>query len=133
MFSVFQSAFNLIVFNTVFSILVLLSSKVLMAEEILPEIVVTATRTAQTVDDSLAAVTVITREQIEQSSALTVPDLLRDVVGLETVRNGGIGQASSVFMRGTNSDHVLVLIDGIKIGSATLGQVPFSRFVIKPS
>lgn len=125
MFSVFQSAFNLIVFNTVFSILVLLSSKVLMAEEILPEIVVTATRTAQTVDDSLAAVTVITREQIEQSSALTVPDLLRDVVGLETVRNGGIGQASSVFMRGTNSDHVLVLIDGIKIGSATLGQVPF--------
>lgn len=105
--------------------LFILNSHFATAENILPEIVVTATRTAQTVNDSLASVTVLTRDQIAHSSVSTVPDLLRTVGGLDVVRNGGIGQASSVFMRGTNSDHVLVLVDGIKIGSATLGQVPF--------
>lgn len=100
------------------------------SDQTLPEIVVTATRTAQTVNDSQASVTVINHEQIERSQALTLPDVLRSVVGLDLVSNGGLGQASSFFLRGTKADHVLVLIDGIKVGSATLGTVPFQDFPV---
>lgn len=91
----------------------------------LPEIVVTPTRQAQTVDESLATVTVITREQLERSQAVTLPDVLRTVVGVDSVSNGSLGKVTSVFMRGTEADHVLVLIDGVKIGSPTLGVVSF--------
>jgi vitamin B12 transporter len=97
------------------------------ADNMLPKVVITATRTAQTVDDSLASVTVISRDDIENSQAFTVPDILRGVPGLDISSNGGLGKTSSVFMRGTQSGHVLVLIDGIKIGSATLGTVPFQH------
>ncbi len=90
-----------------------------------PEVVVTATRTAKTVDEQLASVTVFNRKHIEQSQATTLPELLRTVAGVNVVSYGGFGQTTSVFMRGTNSDHVLVLIDGVKIGSATLGTAPF--------
>jgi vitamin B12 transporter len=93
------------------------------AENTLPELVVTATRTAQTVDESLASVTVISREEIDNSQALTLPEILRGVPGLDISSNGGLGKTTSVFMRGTESDHVLVLVDGLKIGSATLGNV----------
>lgn len=83
--------------------------------------VVTATRTAQTAEQSLAAVTVFERAQIEQSQATSVPELLKKVPGVSFANNGGPGKSTSLFMRGTESDHVLVLIDGIKIGSATSG------------
>ncbi|HEC83710.1 MAG: TonB-dependent vitamin B12 receptor [Candidatus Parabeggiatoa sp. nov. 2] len=96
-------------------------------EQRLPEVVVTATRTAQTVDDSLASVTVITREDIDNSQALTVPDLLRGVPGLDVTTSGGLGKSASVFLRGTESDHVLVLMDGVKVGSATLGTAAFQH------
>ncbi|MDA7088559.1 TonB-dependent vitamin B12 receptor [Pseudomonas sp. SA3-5] len=83
--------------------------------------VVTATRTAQTVEQSLAAVTVFDRAQIEQSQATSVPELLKRVPGVSLTNNGGPGKNTSLFMRGSESDHVLVLIDGIKIGSVTSG------------
>ncbi len=86
-------------------------------------IIVTATRTAQTVDDSLASVTVLTSEQIEQQQANDVPALLNGIQGIDISNNGGLGKATSIYMRGTNSSHVLVLIDGVRIGSATLGTV----------
>ena len=78
-----------------------------------PAIVVTATRTAQTVDETLASVTVITRQDIERQQARSVDDLLRGELGISISNNGGPGKAASVFLRGTESDHVLVLIDGI--------------------
>lgn len=96
------------------------------AENALSPVVVTATRTAQTVDESLASVTVITREDIDNSQALTIPDILRGVPGLD-ITMGGLGKTASVFMRGTESDHVLVLVDGVKIGSATTGSVAFEH------
>ncbi|MHA6493921.1 TonB-dependent vitamin B12 receptor [Pseudomonas borbori] len=83
--------------------------------------VVTATRTAQTTRQSLAAVTLFDRAQIERSQASSVPELLRSVPGVSFSNNGGPGKNSSLFMRGTESDHVLVLIDGVKAGSATSG------------
>ena len=95
------------------------------AEETLNPVIVTATRTAQTADDSLASVTVITRRDIERRQAQTLQDVLQGVPGLELANSGGRGEATSVFLRGTNADHVLVLIDGIKVGSPTLGTTPF--------
>ncbi len=96
------------------------------AEEIPQDaVVVTATRTAHTADDTLASVTVITRQDIERLQARSVEDLLRGDLGGSISNNGGPGKATSIFLRGTNSDHVLVLIDGIKVGSATLGTTAF--------
>lgn len=94
----------------------------------LDEIVVTPTRTAQTVDESLTSVTVISREDIERSQPATVTELLRSQAGIHISHNGGIGKTSSVFLRGTNADHVLVLIDGVRASSATLGEFSWSNF-----
>lgn len=93
-------------------------------------IVVTPTRMAQTADESLASVSVVTRAQIEQRQSRTVEDALRGLPGLDFSNNGGRGRATQVFMRGTESDHVLVLVDGVKIGSATLGTSPFEHLPI---
>ena len=84
-------------------------------------VLVTATRTAQTADASLAAVTVITRTDIEQSQAQSVPELLTGVAGIDASVAGGHGKVTSLYMRGTNDDHVVVLVDGMRLGSATLG------------
>ncbi|AWV08232.1 membrane protein [Lysobacter maris] len=85
-------------------------------------VVVTATRTAQTQDQTLAAVTVIDREQIERLQPPSLPDLLRGRAGISLANNGGPGKSTSLFLRGTESDHVLVLVDGVRIGSATSGS-----------
>lgn len=87
-------------------------------------IVVTATRTARAMNETLASVTVITREDIERRQARNLQDLLRGQVGISVSNNGGPGKAS-VFVRGTEADHLLVMIDGIKVGSATLGTTAF--------
>ena len=84
-------------------------------------IVVTATRTAQIADESLASVIVIDRAQIAQSQAADVAELLRGHAGLDIGRNGGPGQPTSLFMRGTESNHVLVMVDGVKINPGTIG------------
>ena len=104
----------------------LLFPSVLPAETTVQEpIVVTATRTAQTADASLASVTVITREDIERTQAKSVAELLTGEAGIDSTINGGYGKTTSLYLRGTNSDHTLVLIDGIKVGSATLGTAPW--------
>ncbi len=94
-------------------------------------IVITGTRTAQTVDQSLAPVTVITRDDIEARQATSVEEILRGTPGLTITNNGGAGKESSIFLRGTESDHVLVLIDGIKIGSATSGKAAFQNIPLE--
>ncbi|MEJ2620980.1 MAG: TonB-dependent vitamin B12 receptor [Candidatus Thiodiazotropha sp.] len=95
--------------------------------EDLKQIFVTATRTNQSIDQSLASVSVITREDIERLQANSLPELLSGLSGISISNNGGPGKATSLFLRGTESDHVLVFIDGIKVGSATLGTVPFEN------
>ena len=86
-------------------------------------VVVTATRMAQTADETLASVTVISRDQIERSQADSLTELLRGVTGIDIVSQGGAGQLSSMFMRGTNPGHVALLVDGIRMGSVTAGRV----------
>ncbi len=89
---------------------------------LLEPVVITATRTAEFTAKTLASVTVIDRTEIERRQARSVPDLLREVAGISIARTGGPGHQASVFMRGTNSDHVLVLVDGVRVGSATTGH-----------
>ncbi len=84
--------------------------------------VVTASRIAQTADQTLTAVTVITGEDIKKSQNQSVAEILRHrVPGMDFLTTGGTGHQTSVFLRGTNSDHVLFLIDGNIVGSATTG------------
>ncbi|VAW85948.1 Outer membrane vitamin B12 receptor BtuB [hydrothermal vent metagenome] len=111
--------------------LLLLSTQTALATTELDSIIVTATRTAQTADETLASVTVINREDIERQQAQSVQDVLRGVPGISISNSGGAGKATSLFMRGTESDHVLVLIDGIKVGSATLGTTAFQHLPIE--
>src|SRR5690606_19118948 len=70
-----------------------------------PDIVVTATRSPITIDDAIVPVVVITRQDIEQSLAADLAELLRFEAGLDIGRQGGPGAATSVFMRGTESNH----------------------------
>lgn len=97
----------------------------------LESVVVTATRTAEPESTTLASVTVIDRPEIERRQARSVPDLLRGLPGVSLTRTGGPGHQSSLFLRGTNSDHVLVLVDGVKIGSATSGTASLEDLPIE--
>ena len=73
-------------------------------------VIVTATRTAQTADASLASVTVLSRKDIERQQARSIQDLFRGLPGISIANNGGPGKNTSIFMRGAESDQVLVLI-----------------------
>jgi vitamin B12 transporter len=96
----------------------------------LPNIVVTATRTETETRNLAAATTIYTRADIEKYQVNTLPELLQRTTGIDMVQNGGLGKQTSLFMRGTNSSHLLVLIDGIRAGSVTLGTSPFQYIPI---
>ncbi len=87
----------------------------------LDQVVVTATRTPEVEADVLASVTVLDRTRIEARQASSLPELLRGIAGVEIANNGGLGKVSSIFMRGMESGHVLVLVDGVPLSSATVG------------
>lgn len=91
----------------------------------LPDMVVTATRSESAKNTLATATTVYTRADIERLQVQTLPDLLRGSTGIDVTQSGGMGKLTGVFMRGTNSDHLLVLVDGIKMGSVTAGTSPF--------
>jgi len=92
------------------------------AQSSLEPVVVTPTRTARTADDTIAPVSVITRQDIESTGATSLPEILRATAGIEISTNGAYGKATGLFVRGTETDHVLVLVDGVKLYSATLGR-----------
>ena len=96
----------------------------------LDEVLVTATRTAITADAALAAVEVIDRAAIERSQARSLPDLLRGRAGISIANQGGAGKLTTAFLRGSESDHVLVLVDGVRIGSSTSGLASFQDLPI---
>ena len=83
--------------------------------EALGPVMVTATRSEVAVEEVLASVTVLTRADIELSQAPDLVDLLSRQAGIDIARTGGPGQASTLFMRGTNSNHTLILVDGIRV------------------
>jgi vitamin B12 transporter len=91
---------------------------------------VTATRVDRPTA-SLAATTVIDRDEIERSQALSLPDVLRRVPGLSLANNGGPGKTANLYLRGTNSDHVIVLIDGVKVGAVSNGGAAYQDFPVE--
>lgn len=96
----------------------------------LDEVVVTATRVAQPLIRSLAHTTIINHQAIVSSQAADIPSLLKNLAGVEIYQSGGIGKQSSLFMRGANSSHALVLLDGVRIGSATSGMTAIDQIML---
>lgn len=92
-----------------------------------PTIEVTASRVAQTVDASLADVSIITRTDIEKTNAPDLIEVLRLQAGVDIARTGGAGEQTAIFLRGTNSNHVLVLIDGVRVASSNTGAFAFEN------
>lgn len=98
----------------------------------LSETVVSASLIEQRVQDALAATTLITRADIERAQVPDLLSLIRSVTGVEVSQNGGAGTVSTAFLRGAESRHTLVLIDGVAInnlnfGLAALEHLPLSN------
>ncbi len=93
----------------------------------LDDIVVTASRVSQSRESTLGDVTVISQEQIQRAGAGSITDLLQSQPGVQINTSGGAGTGSSIYLRGTNSDHLIVLVDGIRINSATSGTTAFEN------
>lgn len=93
----------------------------------LDRVQVTGSRLPLAIDRSTASVTVLNRDDIERSQAIDVSDLLARQVGIDIVRAGGSGAQNSLFLRGGNSNHTLVLIDGVRVNSATQGLFDFAH------
>ncbi|WP_213992551.1 TonB-dependent vitamin B12 receptor BtuB [Sodalis sp. dw_96] len=94
--------------------------------------IVSADRFPQPVSSVLAPTSVVTREDIDRGQIKSVAEALSRLPGVDIAQNGGLGQQSSLFIRGTNSSHALVLIDGVRLnqagisGSSDLSQIPIS-------
>lgn len=93
-------------------------------------IVVTATRIPQPLVQTIEDATVITQQDIRASGAPDVLSVLRNLAGVEITQSGGVGSQSSIFMRGTNSNHVLILLDGVRIGSVTTGTTEVDQLML---
>ncbi|HJQ56254.1 MAG TPA: TonB-dependent receptor [Vineibacter sp.] len=98
----------------------------------LPETVVTADRAAVPAQQVNASVTVITAEEIERRQLRTLNDALRAAPGIAVIQSGGPGKVTSVFMRGGNANHTLVLVDGVRVGdpSQVNGAPNFAHFLL---
>jgi vitamin B12 transporter len=109
-------------FLTIFFTLVLLMAcPGLYAQTQLKEVVVTANRQAVPITDVLADVTVIDRLQIEQAGQTSIRELLAQQPGVQFTSNGSYASTTGLFLRGATSTQTIILVDGVRIGSATSG------------
>lgn len=95
-------------------------------------VIVTATRVATSIEHIGSSVTVITAEEITRKQWRTIAEALSSVPGLRVAQSGGPGTQTSVFTRGTNSNHTLVLIDGVKAAdpSSPAGAYDFGNMLL---
>ena len=96
------------------------------------ETVVTATRTEQPLSDLVADVSIVDRDTIEKSGATGVVDVLARLPGVQITRNGGVGNAASVYLRGAETRFTAVYIDGVRVDSQSTGgavweQIPLAQ------
>ncbi len=112
------------------ALLCAVSSIAYAASDSLDEVVVTAARSEQSIGQTLLDTSVISQHDIAASGAADVSALLRNLAGVEVMQTGGIGSQSSLFLRGTNSTHTLVLLDGVRIGSATSGATALDQLML---
>lgn len=97
---------------------------------VIAPVVVTASRLSQPLADAIAHTTVITQKDIRETQATDLLSLLRREAGFEFVQNGGIGTTSNIFMRGGDGRQTLVLIDGVRFNSATLGTTSIEHVML---
>ncbi|TFA87025.1 MULTISPECIES: TonB-dependent receptor [unclassified Pseudomonas] len=88
----------------------------------LPDVLISANRQVEARNDSSAANTVFTREEIERLQPRSVTDLLQRVPGVQVAQTGGRGSLPGIYIRGTQSAQSLVLVDGQRIGNSTSGD-----------
>jgi len=109
-----------------FPSLLLAGEQLLEEEEInIGYIVITATRNEQEVEDVTSAVTVVTNKEIERKQPVSALEVLRGISGIDVVQTGGLGRKTSIFIRGGESDHTLVMIDGMQVNSPNSGSYNF--------
>lgn len=96
---------------------------------LIPDIVVTATRSPLAISQAGSAISVITSDEIEKESPKSPADVLRRVPGVTVVETGGPGATTTVRIRGADAGHTLVLIDGIRVNdpSSDAGEFDFSN------
>lgn len=93
----------------------------------LDSVAVTASRIETRIDGTVAEVTVVQRSDLERATGRSLSELLARQPGIQTSSNGGPGQYSSVFIRGMDARHTLLLVDGMRLGSATVGTPSFDN------
>lgn len=96
----------------------------------LQPVVVSASGFAQSLADAIPNTSVHTREDIERSGHIDLPDLLAGAAGIDLVRSGGAGGLTSTFMRGAEARQMLVLIDGVRIESGTTGTARIENLML---
>ena len=84
-------------------------------EVMLEKVVVTATRVETPIEEIASSMTVISSQQIERKQKATVSQVLKGIEGLDVVQTSGVGRETSIFIRGANSEHTLVMIDGVEV------------------
>ncbi|UXH80733.1 TonB-dependent receptor domain-containing protein [Roseateles amylovorans] len=107
------------------ALLVLITAPALptaFAQTRIDPVVVTGTREAQPLRDAIADVVLIDTATLRDSGTASLADVLQRYAGVQLLRNGGPGQTTGYFVRGASSNSTVVLIDGVRVGSATLGQ-----------
>mgnify|MGYP002133311150 CR=1 FL=1 len=110
----------------IFALFALYSTRTQAGE--LNPVVVTATRFEMPLADVLPSASVINREQIENSQATTLADLLQGQAGFEFGRNGGPGTVTSFFLRGQDSTNMVLLIDGVRVQTDSIGSLALTEF-----
>lgn len=110
---------------TTVGLLALTTATQVFAEGIGETVVVSATRIPTPESEVASSITVITADDIAAKELQTLPDVLQDVPGLNVVQTGGPGGQTSVFMRGTNANHVKVLVDGIDVSDPSSQEDTF--------
>ncbi len=93
----------------------------------LDPIVVTATRTPLPIADALSDMVVIDAQAIRDAGAASLAELLQSHGGAEVASNGGPGQTAGIFLRGANANHVMLLVDGVRVNSASAGTNAFEN------
>jgi len=97
----------------------------------LESMVVTATRASQRAADALRDIEVITREDIDRAGPISLAELLQRQALAEFRGTGGAGQPAGIFLRGANAGHTLVLVDGLRVSSATVGTTSIENIPLE--
>ena len=115
-------------FGVIFALSFLYSSTTLA--EPTDEVIVTS-KGNQTIDTAFHTSHIITAMEIEAVQPRDLPDLLDSLIGVTLTDSGGRGSVSNIFIRGTTNSQIIVLIDGVRVGSATLGLAALNSYPVE--